>query len=56
MRRLKDESEEVLKAARSTTASPWRVNSRRVPIWELSNELENFAIIMPCEQRDDGSQ
>ena len=28
----------------------------RVPIWELGNELENFAIIQPCEMRDDGTQ
>lgn len=28
----------------------------RVPIWELGNELENFAIIRPCEMRDDGTQ
>jgi len=28
----------------------------RVPIWELGNELENFAIIQPCEQRDDGTK
>jgi len=28
----------------------------RVPIWELGNELENYAIIHPCEIRDDGTQ
>lgn len=28
----------------------------RVPIWELGNELENYAIIHPCEMRDDGTQ
>jgi len=27
-----------------------------IRVWELGNELENFAIIQPCEQRDDGSQ
>ena len=29
---------------------------RDVPVWELGNELENFAIIQPCERRDDGTQ
>jgi hypothetical protein len=27
-----------------------------VEVWELGNELENFAIIQPCEMRDDGTQ
>jgi Domain of unknown function (DUF4214) len=27
-----------------------------VPVWELGNELENYAIIKPCEMRDDGKQ
>ena len=27
-----------------------------VPVWELGNELENYAIIQPCEIRDDGSK
>lgn len=26
------------------------------PVWELGNELENFAIIEACEMRDDGTQ
>jgi hypothetical protein len=26
-----------------------------VPVWELGNELENFALITSCEMRDDGS-
>lgn len=25
-----------------------------IRIWELGNEMENFAIIQPCEKRDDG--
>lgn len=28
----------------------------RFPVWELGNELENFAIIQPCEMRDDGTE
>jgi hypothetical protein len=27
-----------------------------VPVWELGNELENYAIIQPCEMQDDGKQ
>ena len=27
-----------------------------VPVWELGNELENYAIIKSCEMRDDGKQ
>jgi hypothetical protein len=29
---------------------------QKVRVWELGNELENFAIIQPCEKRDDGTQ
>lgn len=27
-----------------------------IRVWELGNELENFAIIQPCEMRDNGEQ
>ena len=27
-----------------------------VSVWELGNELENYAIIQPCEMRDDGTR
>lgn len=27
-----------------------------IRVWELGNELENYAIIKPCEMRDDGTQ
>ena len=27
-----------------------------IRVWELGNEMENFAIIQPCEMRDDGTQ
>jgi Domain of unknown function (DUF4214) len=26
-----------------------------IPVWELGNEMENYALIEPCEKRDDGS-
>lgn len=28
----------------------------QIPVWELGNELENFAIIKACERKDDGTQ
>ena len=27
-----------------------------IRVWELGNEMENYAIIRPCERRDDGTQ
>lgn len=27
-----------------------------IPVWELGNELENYAILQPCEKMDDGTQ
>lgn len=27
-----------------------------IRVWELGNEMENYAIIRPCEKRDDGTQ
>ena len=27
-----------------------------IRVWELGNEMENYAIIKPCEMRDDGSR
>jgi hypothetical protein len=27
-----------------------------IRVWELGNEMENYAIIQPCETRDDGTQ
>ena len=33
-----------------------RQHRGRFPVWELGNELENFAIIKACEMRDDGTQ
>ena len=27
-----------------------------IRVWELGNEMENYAIIKPCEKRDDGSK
>lgn len=29
--------------------------SGQIPVWELGNEMENYAIIKSCEKRDDGT-
>ena len=36
-----------------TLVSEFRTDIR---VWELGNEMENYAIIQPCEMRDDGTQ
>lgn len=28
----------------------------QIPVWELSNEIENYAIVKPCEMLDNGTQ
>jgi Domain of unknown function (DUF4214)/Glycosyl hydrolase catalytic core len=28
----------------------------QIPVWELGNEMENYAIIQPCEMQDDGKE
>ncbi len=33
-----------------------RAHRGQFPVWECGNELENYAIIQPCEYRDDNSQ
>lgn len=44
--------------ARSRTAAETlaRRFAGRIKVWELENELEIYAIIQPCEIRDDGTQ
>lgn len=54
---LKAQSAEILHATASAFA---QVFGRRfkgdIPVWELDNELEGYAIIQPCEMRDDGTK
>ncbi|WP_151613652.1 DUF4214 domain-containing protein [Sinorhizobium alkalisoli] len=52
----KDSADELYNKARAfavTLASQFKDDIR---VWELGNEMENHAIIKPCEKRDDGSQ
>ena len=43
---------ESLEKARAVS----RAHRGRFPVWECGNELENHAIIKPCEYRDDNTQ
>jgi hypothetical protein len=54
---LQNDSAEII-YARSRTFSEQiaRRFAGRIKVWELGNELENYAIIQPCEMRDDGTQ
>ncbi|MGH6762236.1 MAG: DUF4214 domain-containing protein [Phyllobacterium sp.] len=51
----KESTEALYEKARDlaiSLASPFKNDIR---VWELGNEMENYAIIQPCEKRDDGS-
>ncbi len=53
---LKDNDEPTLKARARAFAEAFVRRLPDVPVWELGNEMENYAIIQPCEMRDDGTQ
>lgn len=54
---LKEDSVEVLYAkARKLAVALGSEFKQDIRVWELGNEMENFAIIQPCELRDDGSK
>jgi hypothetical protein len=48
-----DELYEIARKLAVTLATRFKDD---IPVWELGNEMENYAIIMPCETRDDGTQ
>ncbi|WP_411034158.1 DUF4214 domain-containing protein [Shinella sp. BYT-45] len=53
---LKAMSEDELYERSHTLARTLGTRFRdEIRVWELGNELENFAIIQPCETRDDGT-
>lgn len=52
----KDTPEQLYKKAYTLATKLGSEFKNDVRIWELGNEMENFAIIKPCEKRDDGSQ
>ncbi|SKA32954.1 hypothetical protein [Consotaella salsifontis] len=54
--RLKSSTAEQLRTQSAAFAEAFARAFPDVEIWELGNELENYAIIQPCEMRDDGTQ
>lgn len=51
-----DSTDELYAKARAFAVAVVSRFKKNVPVWEIGNELENFAIIQPCEMRDDGTQ
>lgn len=51
-----DDEDALYKKARHFSTTIVTALAGQVPVWELGNELENFAIIKPCETRDDGTR
>ncbi len=52
----KEEPDRLQQAARNFAVTVISSLKGRVRVWELGNELENHAIIQPCEIKDDGRQ
>ncbi len=51
-----DTPEEIYRAAYELAFTLGSEFKDDIRVWELGNELENYAIIAPCEKRDDGTQ
>src|SRR5690606_30629941 len=49
-------ADELYKRAFDFAAEMAKRFGNDVSVFELGNEMENFAIIQPCETRDDGTQ
>ncbi|WP_095080643.1 DUF4214 domain-containing protein [Mesorhizobium sophorae] len=52
----KDSPEELYGKTRKLAIALGTRFKSDIRVWELGNEMENYAIIKPCEKRDDGSQ
>lgn len=52
----KDSTSELYEKARALAAGLGSRFKADIRVWELGNEMENYAIIKACEKRDDGSQ
>ncbi|TPK03200.1 DUF4214 domain-containing protein [Mesorhizobium sp. B2-5-9] len=52
----KDKPEELYGEARQLAFALGARFKNDIRVWELGNEMEIYAIIKPCEKRDDGSQ
>ncbi|MGV2981886.1 hypothetical protein ACERNI_17030 [Camelimonas sp. ID_303_24] len=53
---LKEQDQATLKARSRAFAEAFVRRLPNIQVWELGNELENYAIIQPCEMRDDGTK
>lgn len=51
-----DSPDELYEKARNLAVALATRFKDDIRVWELGNEMENYAIIMPCETRDDGTQ
>lgn len=52
----KDSPEELYAKTRKLAVTLGTRFKDDIRVWELGNEMENYAIIKPCEKRDDGSK
>jgi hypothetical protein len=52
----KESAEALYNKARELAVTLGSRFKDHIRVWELGNEMENYAIIKPCEIRDDGSQ
>lgn len=52
----KDSTQELYDKAHALAVALGSRFKNDIRVWELGNEMENYAIIQPCEKRDDGSQ
>jgi hypothetical protein len=52
----KDKPDELYNDARKLALTLGTRFKNDIRVWELGNEMEVYAIIKPCEKRDDGSQ
>lgn len=52
----KEKPDELYNEARKLAVTLGTRFKNDIRIWELGNEMEIYAIIKPCEERDDGSQ
>lgn len=52
----KDNPDELYERTRNLAVTLATRFNDDIRVWELGNEMENYAIIMPCETRDDGTQ
>ncbi|MBZ9991980.1 DUF4214 domain-containing protein [Mesorhizobium sp. BH1-1-5] len=52
----KDQPDQLYVEARKLAVALGARFKNDIRVWELGNEMENYAIIKPCEKRDDGTQ